>query len=422
MATEIHNPCQFGSEPKPGAPAFFSFTEADYTAALGTWSSLASLEALGMTILPQSTAEFVMQPPPFEFPVATDYGSLAVPTLAWANGAYQRFRNLIYANKWVELAQCRNAPTTAPSSDPPPGYVWWMHGVELHVRADFQFEVGAIIGLAPRDIDGFAYRLVVATPEAGSLNIRLGHTPQVVGDGVIDNGFDDWTGGPMDEGPYPEWGVRNAFLDTDRDMYGFVAWFGAPRNPPVLDIVLDLAVRPKHIGTIPDIPPIVDPPTGFPDPPAEDDCSLADSASLCALLRTIGKKIDFIESAIQHTNAALVPPAPLPSGDPVTPEANPPNDDGSDPGVKPVTKPPKAIGAVISCTGLPDWLARHGQSPVFYPALGHVTMLTDFGPLPSQLIKHNPIVLLPLPVQMTSLAFDLTPGVRASIQWLEPPK
>ncbi len=44
--------------------------------------------------------------------------------------------------------------------------------------------------------------------------------------------------------------------------------------------------------------------------------------------------------------------------------------------------------------------------------------MTDNGPLPSTLVKHNPMVLMPIVPLCTSLAFDFAPGVVAQVRWL----
>jgi hypothetical protein len=418
----ILNPCQFGSEKKPAAPDFFAFNDADLATAMGIWTPQVSLEALGISILPQSTADFCAQPPEFNFPVDTDYLALAAPTLAYVNGAYQRFRNLIYANKWIELSQCRDPVAPAHTTDPPYGFVWWLSGVELHIPTGVGFGVGALLGLAPRNIDGLAYRLVTATPEAAYINVRISAHQDVIGTEFDEGDLSGWAGGPVDGGAFPAWTVRNAYLNTNRDMYGSVSWFNGPLDPPNVDIVLDVAVRPMSIGTIPDPPVVEGPPSGFPDPPAPDDCTAATLASICAKLDKMSRRIDFIDGAIQHTNAALVPLAPAAIDPPVDLEDNPPTGDGSPPGTKPVVKPAKAVGAVVTLSSIPEYQPRRGTDPTYWPSLGHVAMLTEFGPMPSQLIKHNPMVLLPIPVQVTALGFDLAPGVRASIQWLDAPK
>ena len=389
---------------------------------MGIWTPQVSLEVLGISILPQSTADYCAQPPEFDFPVDTDYLSLAAPPLAYVNGAYQRFRNLIYANKWVELSQCRNAPTPVLPSDPPLGFVILRRSLRVDFTNMDHGEIFFDYGAAPDGMAQVAVRFLSGSGGGNDqaliwseVDFPIGSTSGVAPwVGVYTSGFNfnmhgDGTWVIVDP---PRSGTHPAFLSFQFGRFDVRDGF----------VICDLAWKPASIGTIPDPPVVEGPPSGFPDPPPSDDCSAATLASICAKLDKMSKRIDFIDGAVQHTNAALVPIAPAAIDDPVGLVDNPPTGDGSPPGKAPLVKPAKAVGAVISLTNIPDYQPSRGTDPKYWPALGHVAMLTEFGPMPSQLIKHNPMVLLPIPVQCTALGFDLAPGIQASIQWLDAPK
>jgi hypothetical protein len=152
-------------------------------------------------------------------------------------------------------------------------------------------------------------------------------------------------------------------------------------------------------------PPPLEAPPGY---PAGGVCAAPTLADLCKQLSAIDGKLDAL-TALHSPHEVTPDPLPTPTE---------PNPDG--PGLKPLVKPPKAIGAIITCTSIPSIAARYGTSPVFYPDLGHVAQVTEFGPMPSQLIKHNPLVLLPLGQQVVSVELDLLPGVTATATWLYP--
>lgn len=105
--------CAFGSRPKSTAPTFFTYDATTYTPAPAKVIPWLGFQALGLSSLPQSTADFCRSAPPDEMPTDADY-ALAFINVAAAivSGAFTRIGN---AAKWDAFNQyCECAPAAGP--------------------------------------------------------------------------------------------------------------------------------------------------------------------------------------------------------------------------------------------------------------------------------------------------------------------
>lgn len=399
-------PCLFGSEKAPGAPDFFAFTDADLFAAMGSWSSEVSLELLGISIRPQNTAEFAANPPNYEFPDPLDYAKLAAPPLAMISGTYTRFANLVKATKWATLAVCiqpspvpgaqvtacqpagRTAFITAKIGTIPAGATLghirlraWSPGPADWPTGGSSFEPGAFLNTSPDiDIDSNGGGTSTWSEAFSSFGETLTFTPAT----YLDAEQTLYITSPVVSVPGHCWRVS----------WDFTPAGDSPTPPPP--------------------PPLEPPPAGF--PAAVDACSSADMASLC-------RKLDAMDARIQHISTQLVPVAPQTYAPPIPAvPILPLPTDGSAPAYEPIPKPEGAVGAIISCPTVPASQPHYGHDPEFWPSLGHACMITTIGPLASVLIRHRPLVILPVPPQVISIVLDLAPGVAGAVQWLRSPK
>lgn len=408
------NPCQYGSRPADGAPAYFSFSTLDLIATMGAFWGEVSLELLGVSPRPYETAAFVADPPPADFPVATDWALLTFPPAAMVAGTYTRFKNLLLMNKWVTLAVCNAAPTARTGWTILGDIVATQSGTGIYIPENYPTFPPTAEDILVTVLARSAFGPVVnvgyfsAPPAAPVTYDTLAHVPNylgglpctVVGDTSLTN----------------NWGAALA-LHPNLTLALMMEDTGGE--------TVTVRVSWRAIDTTPSDPPappdIVAPPTGFPETPDPPDCS---TESLCAAIAAVQRQLDAIDARVQHTNAALVPPAVIPKGEPVL--ANP-TDIGNPQGtpdvpLDPIPRPLDAVAAVIQIVELPEFAAHYGAEPQYYPSVLHVIPITAQGPLAAYRITRNPEVLLNIPAQVTHLALDPQPGVVAAIQWLSAPK
>jgi hypothetical protein len=403
----------WGASVASGAPAFVTFTQADLDAVMGTWSSEVSLDLLGISPRPYQTDLFVATQPDTSPVLDTDYASLTIPTLAALNGAYQRFRNAVLLAKWNTVAVCNPAPSgsltagdIACSSDGLVDRISCLGAAfpDVTLLSEVKMQIIAISGPPAALITGWGYGGALTVGPApsgwlsGALPISYATTPSV---GQI---------------------TTHATTFYDATMNPYVPFIGFQAGFGEVSAQVRFSYTWKTVSPTPPTPPAVPtPPVDFPTPPAPDACDLA---GICGSIAKLAAKLEAMDARIQHTNAALVPPAviadtppvlPIPS-DHITPPGTPdvPND--------PIPKPLDAIGAVVQITTIPPGLASYGADPLYWPSLAHIIPITAQGPMAGIRIERNPQVILPIPAQVISLAWDPQPGVVGQVQFLRAPK
>lgn len=94
----------------------------------------------------------------------------------------------------------------------------------------------------------------------------------------------------------------------------------------------------------------------------------------------------------------------------------------------PVTDPvgplvdPKAIGWIVSVTGIPPSAAEKFGDPVQYRGLGRITLGSAKGWLPSQDLSHTPMLVSPVPPGADRIEVKCWPPAHATVTALYPPK
>jgi hypothetical protein len=370
------------------------FDGADLSAIAPGAAPFFALPLLDLPTYPQLTADFCSVPPPSDLAGPADFALLATGVIGIATGAYRRVGNLVKANKWADLCQFKAAPVIVPRAGYciPPG------------DGRYIFNLGTVPALAQSvtiTVYGVSGRGGTAI---GSPGVRI---------------FQSNASQPSQ--PY-DFSTQYGSVAIDQDTSDFPHVFNWPMGhgnwtfaqtfylegpwPIVAEQCVDAELRYVPAGAAPtDLPPPdpVDVPDDYPTTGPCDSPSLSD---LC-------KAIAALDTRLRWVADQLVPPELTPGDEAEVPAADP--DTG---GTLPIDKPPDAVGVIITATVIPPHVARYGTAPKFYPALGHVAMLTLAGPLPSVLIKHSPMVLTPLPAQVKQIQVDMNEGCAASFTWL----
>lgn len=399
--------CPYGASVAPGAPELFTFEESFILellehvplpeVALGAFLTQIWLQLPSGA---QNTADFVAQEPEGELPQVTDWLLLGFPPAAQLAGAYERIGRWIRLNKWVELAVCNPPPPTDPSLSeqlcsitlerpasgaligtcgPFSGFDWFSFDPLTYNPNTFRWEPAAP---TPRDEIDLDVTSADPTPYAASYNDMIqAHI------GISSSYYFGPLGNTGDPGhpPAPQTWVS-------------VWWAEKGVDPPPLTVIHVVG----HRTPVPTEP--VLPPAGpAPEPPPVTDCEGCGRA-----VDSLRERLDQIVAILQYQNATASPAEAWPdeTPTPITPA----------PGR--MTKPPTAVGVVVEVTAIAPDIAHYGNDPMFWADLGHVAMLTPQGAMPSQLLKHNPLVLFPIPFVVTELAFDLHSGVEAQLRWL----
>lgn len=123
--------CLYGSEPKPTAPAYWTFSDQDVQDVYGSYAWFVNVWNMGQPGIPQKTADLCALPPPTDLPTQADWDGLGIQDVTQFSEAHQRFANLLRWNKWASLCQCKAGPggspppwnlTPPPAPAPPAGY------------------------------------------------------------------------------------------------------------------------------------------------------------------------------------------------------------------------------------------------------------------------------------------------------------
>lgn len=387
-----------GSEPKPGAPAYFLFDGVDIAAQIPGLGPFVSAALLDVPTLPQLTADFCSVGPPTDMPTDADWPLLAMPVIGMATGSYHRVGNLVKANKWADLCQWKAAQTSLPKT----GYC------NPDTRDRWIFNLGTV----PAGAKSVTITLFGVSGRAAATQTyytaRIMATDQSVPSQPITR--DTQTGAlseyqeTLDTTHVWHWNMGSANWTNPVTFY--VESSGPPEPNQCVDVQLQYVPADSQPTTYTPPPPLATPP----DYPTVGPCDNPSMSDLCKAIAAIDARVRWIADQ-------LVPPELTPDDNVTTPEPDP----GTG-GLKPLDKPPSAVGAIISATTIPGYAARYGNSPIFYPAIGHVALALAEGPLPSQLIKHSPMILAPIPAQVKSVMLDAEQGVSLAVRWLYPPK
>lgn len=400
--------CPYGASVKPGSPDTFQYDEPFVLQLVGVapipgaaLAGLALIQALQLPTDPQNTADFVAHEPTGELPTAQDWAAIAFPPTGFFTGAYERLGNWIRLNKWSELAICNVPPPGSPELS--------VHLCNMVVSPAANTELSGQCG----PYNGYwTYSLVptAANVPAGAENGITFLAASVHATPFLDTlaNFRN-VGGVKDElsyaDPQPWLLAGNSVWPDQMYISGWWTDVGATPGQSVnVEVWGQLATPVPTAPVLPDIHGPVTPPV--------DDCAGCGDA-----VNALSGKIDYLTALVRYLATIVTPPGVVRGPDatpvpPATPGAPAPK----------VTKPPTAIGFVVEVTTVPIQVARYGSDPMFYADLGHYAMLTAEGPLPSALIKHNPLVVLNLAPQVTEVAFDMFPGAAAQVSWLFPPK
>jgi hypothetical protein len=408
----------WGSEAKPGGPEWFTFEAIDIANALPPFAGYVVATVIGLPTTQQNTHDFCRLPPPTEFPTALDVANSPSPFDSILTGTWTRFGNLVRAKKWEELCQWKAPPVHVNEVDPPDGYTMYYQDVVVTFTDVLHEKYVIWVGdPLPAGADYVAFR---ATASSGTLNIVNGwltSPPMVLGEDGYASSSTHFIVSDLDSrsNPLRTWrttAVVGNPLHPDALVYPSLISTG--NFPGAQSITFDLAVHfPADVPY--SAPPSLHAEPGM--PVADGPCAGATLADLCNSLSNLHDKVDVL---LRNTN----PPPILQPDTPIDPEpVDPGTPDPTKPiPLKPVLKPALAVGALVNVTVIPDYASRYGTSPPFFPNIGHVSLHTENGPLASQLLKHNPMVIMPLPMFVTGIQLDLEVGVSATVTWLYPPK
>lgn len=401
---------------RPGAPTTFTFDEAYVLSVLGVLGNINLglagiflLSAMGLPSDPQNTAAYVAVEPEGELPTAADWVKLAFPPIAAITGTYTRLGNWVKLQKWNELALCNGSPEI-----PPEGDYTYLCTIE-HVCTDSSGVVLYVCG----PYSGYDYYRCTLTSGANlsalGIQVQLQRGLVFVNDSyasTLANAQATAALTAVDQ--YVDLAV-NEEVSIDNTFYVFSTCGGGPYDPAPEGFITIYGHRDPDPPTEPELPePVV--PGGCPD--------IEDFADLSEAICNIGKQLDRIEAKVDWLASITPPPQVIPDDEPTVPEPVDPEPppEGQPVPLQPILRPAGATGVIVELTTIPAWQAQHGTNPKFWPALGHIALMTDYGPLPSILIKHNPMVLLSIPPQVVALQLDLAPGVVGQVRFLNQPK
>jgi hypothetical protein len=397
----------------PGGPEWFFFADTEIPTFLGPWASFFASSLFGLPGVAQNTHDFCRLPPPTDLPTPDDWAFIGDPIHETLSGAYGRMGNLIRAHKWQALCEYTVPEPSPDFAGLPDGYEFYYRNEQTTSPATNML-VFWVSDPLPVGGDSIAGRMVGGGADPHSMTAVIVTDRPNVGDSYVDLYNAGRTGHQFtfnQSGAPPAWAATTVTSPLAANHY--VALFASFNSHQVDSFTFDLAVHYSDPPPLPVLPVAPDVPNY---PTSGGPCDAPTLSDLC-------KSIAGVQDTANLILRSINPPVVVvdPHEDPVVPVDGPPPADGSPPPLAPVLKPPMAIGAVVHITAMPGYVAKYGTSPAFYPDLGHVAQLTDYGPLPSVLIKHNPLVILPLQATVSALALDLEPGVEAAISWIYPP-
>jgi hypothetical protein len=403
----------FGGQPQSGSPDWFTYEEADVGIALPPLAGWVALTGMGIPTGPQNTADFCRRLPSQEFSTPADVLLWGFPPLALAAGAYARLGNQIKAAKWSALCELSQGPNNGLGGTPLLG--WDIYYQDETIT--FTPNAGATLVWVSDDLPaGCTAVAVKVTSYTGLLSqllwssvngdVQVGDARPFTGDpALVTNAHAN--AAAFGNYFYPAIAAGASFSVPTRVVW----WTGAADSTP-RTLVFSIAYKPAAVAAPVPPPPMPD----IPGYPTGSPCDLVTLPDLCKSLKDLHDKVDVLTRNIGPAPGPYEGPSVKP--EPVLPL---PTDPDAPVPLKPVKKPATAVGALIKVTVIPDYSSRYGTSPIFYPNIGHVALITADGPLASTLLKHNPMVIEPLPPYVTGVQLDLESGVSATVTWLFPP-
>lgn len=397
----LYSPCQYGLQVKPGAPATFNFDEAtvlEYLtlAPLPGFNQYAHiiLQNLNLPSDPQVTADFVEHPGIGEMPRPEDWVSILFPPTGFIQGSYERIGSWLRAYYLAQYAECAPAPPGTPSTE----------------------DLVCVLGLGRPDVGDLAdlcspepvydhYRLHVPTgnpipSDPTTFRFTVSEALLTPGDTYNASNYVTHTGSDIPLSASGDMVLPGlSQFDFAQHIGGWFIDKGLTPDPSMSVEVYGVRVPSTNPTPLP-------PPPGAPEPPPTG----TDCADCTQAVVDLSAKVNYLISLVTYLTAQIVPPDVEAD---VTPTPIPPTGGR-------VTKPRNATGFIVELVTVPTWTSRYGSDPTFYPDLGHVALLTDDGALPSQLLKHNPMVILNVPYPVAEVGFDLAAGVAGQVRWLRP--
>lgn len=288
--------CSNGTGVAAGAPAFFTYTEADVAQFAPPLFGFVALALMGLPTLPVFTADFCAIEPSGDLPVSPDdYALLAFPPLALAAGTYRRFGNQIALNRFQEVCTCLGA--VAPSNTSPCTFL-----------ATGTVALGASSNVAACPLGATCrYPTVAAwTIPAGQHHMRLNITNVVQGGGSNHIGLYSSPSGTYFQATVTgsaNTSVEGDFPTTDTTVF---FWYHGTVSFSGFDYTLNTWNRasesPCSGSSYPITPPPpLDPPPDWPDPPVAPTCgSYQDICDTLPLILAKLLSIDQLVTLIQR--------------------------------------------------------------------------------------------------------------------------
>jgi len=317
--------------------------------------------------------------------------------------AFEALHNSVVQTKWAELCVCNPAPNAPPQSGPvqPGVQVCGISGVNN--VCNWVYEIPGNVVEVAISVTGETVSGVAQSQSTNAVDMCYSTTPFTTStpvssiSGVIHVNWHQSFPFTIDSGQFD-------LPNGDHIYLGFAPLTSDPNTCFNIQPSWQTPAQPT-----PPAPPTAPPlPTGVPAAPG---CpTVTDNQGLANMLCDVESTLAAINAKLDYLARNINPPTANP--DP-TPTPAPPN--------TPITKPPAAVGCIVQLTSLPPGTPDYG-SPGFIPDMAWAVMMTDYGPLPSVLVKHNPMVLIfPTPL-VTTVQIDARPGVTAQVQFLNAPK
>lgn len=402
--------CTYGGEPKPGQPVWFQFALTTLLEALGlvelpesAIGSWITLQWLGLPTGAIETATFCDNEPVGELASVDDLLGLANWPRALTNGSVERIKNSYLKWEYAQRCECRAAPGALNQS----GTTKTVSTGNICQDASAANVVVWIGAPIPR-VDAASMTLDAAVNCSAGPLLGLSAVPVDIGDTVV-AGTKPYYGASA--GGFCDLGRTDALnlsgLTSRETWYPYATFPGYGQGTCA---TAHLTYTPHY--ALPTDYPAPTPPSGYPtDYPLRPACpTVTDLQGLAEMICQLQELNEVLNGKLDYLAKLATPPTAYPELSPTAVET----------GVA-VPKPENAVGVVVEVITIPTYVARYG-TPAFYPDLGHVLLDTANGPLPSVLLKHNPLVLFFPNPQITSVTLDLSAGVEAQMRFLLGPR
>lgn len=418
--------CLYGSERSASAPTWHQYTYTELGSIIGQVADLATATAMGLPTGPFSVDEFCAIEPLGDLPTAEDYAKLAFPPVALVTGSYERMGNQVKADTFAQFCVCKANP--APPACHEPDFNPSVSGpISFTINQTWlwsDFQVSAPIELREayvwKSANVLTYRLWNVTDNVEQFYHWGGETHVTglryfVGEGnagarpVLVPGKQYRLG--LHYSANETWhylAKATAYYPTDeaqRVVWGTMYWQMVGQGLQVFsnDHVIPFMFAycdPPSVPYDPTLPPPLTPPTGYPTG-TPNNC--ADGSSICAKIDQLSNWMAVLLTRIDLIQRQIVPFAYIPGT-----SHNGLQGSGS-------FAVQGILGLRVSLTSVPAYLGVKGTaSPTIFEA-GYITVGTPDGDLRSEPIYKEQYVMLDISPAVTSVTYDLAPGVTASI-------